>query len=490
MKTGIYVRVSTEEQANEGYSIKAQEEKLLAFAKIKEWSVYRVYNDKGKSGKNITERDALKDMIKDIQKGQINNVLIYKIDRLTRNTKDLVSLMELFNTYDCAFNSLSESIDTHTASGRMFVKIIGIFAEFERENIIERSKLGFERKVREGYSLCTRTASYGYCREIGNKIQQINKEEAEIVIKIFDMFLNKNMSFLEIARFLNKYNIPTKENSVWHSRTVKNVLTNCNYVGKVRYCTKDKKRNFEVEGVHEAIISQEVFDETQELISKICTKSYTKRPKEENYYSGFLYCAKCGGRLVTHGYFQKRKGKNDVWVGGYRCRNRLKKKCTATDITVKNIEKAFVEYINKFEDFNVIDEVEIAKQENKKKKDFENLQKKYIKLEKKESEILNLYVNNKLNFDEYISIKKTVEKEKECIDIQLEEIEREKENENIAIKKEDILKKLKENWAFLSKLEKRQFLLKFVNKITIINEKPENAKRGIPKVINIEFNKF
>ena len=146
------------------------------------------------------------------EKGFIKNVLIFKIDRLTRNTADLIYLINLFNEYNCAFNSLCESIDTQTPSGRMFIKIIGIFAEFERENIVERTKLGFERKVKEGYSLCTRTASYGYDKYAGDKIQKINEKEAVIVREVFDMFVHHGTSFLDIAKNLNERHIPTKEN--------------------------------------------------------------------------------------------------------------------------------------------------------------------------------------------------------------------------------------------------------------------------------------
>jgi site-specific DNA recombinase len=139
MKTGIYVRVSTEEQAKEGFSIRAQQEKLTSYAKVMEWDIYKIYSDEGISGKNITDRPAINEMISDIKSKKIENVLVFKVDRLTRSTKDLSELLELFKEYDCAFNSLMESIDTQSASGRMFLKIIGIFAEFERENIVERS---------------------------------------------------------------------------------------------------------------------------------------------------------------------------------------------------------------------------------------------------------------------------------------------------------------------------------------------------------------
>lgn len=486
MKTGIYVRVSTEEQAQEGYSIRAQQQKLVDYARIKEWSVYKVYSDEGISGKNITERPAVNEMITDIQDGKIDNVLVFKIDRLTRSTRDLITLLELFNEQDCSFNSLMESIDTQTASGRMFLKIIGIFAEFERENIVERSKLGFERKAREGYTLATRTASYGYDKEAGNKIQKINPYEAKIVLEVFDMFVNKNMSFLEIAQNLNERNIPTKEKGRWHSRSIKNMLTNCNYVGNVRYATKDEKRNFETNGVHEAIISDELYEETQDLISKISVKSYTKRPKEENYYSGVLICDKCGGKFVSRGDYQTKNGEK-VWVNGYRCSNYIRKTCKASSIYHKNVESAFLAYINQVADFDV--EIDIEEKENQQKQTLEAIEalnKQEQKLSAREKEILDLYINGSLDFDSYIKIKTSIDKEKERILLELERLEN-IDDEEVRLNKKDIIKNLKGNWELLTDIEKRQFLVKFVDNIRIVNEVEKGRRQGATKIIDVTF---
>lgn len=491
LETGIYVRVSTEEQAKEGFSIRAQEQKLKDYARIKEWAIHKIYIDEGISGKNITDRPQINQLIKDIKKGLVKNVLIFKIDRLTRNTSDLIYLINLFNEYNCAFNSLCESIDTQTPSGRMFIKIIGIFAEFERENIVERTKLGFERKVKEGYSLCTRTASYGYTRNIGDKIQKINEKEAVIVREVFDMFVHHGKSFLDIAKNLNERNIPTKENSVWIARSIRNMLTNCNYIGKVRYATKDEERNFEVQGNHEPIISNELYEEAQELISKISKKSYTKRPKEENYFSGVLYCAKCGARLVTHNDLYKNKSGEKIFKSGYRCSNYIRKMCSASNISQKNVETAFMDYIEQIEDFSAINEIQL--EENRKAKDnnsklIEKLNNQLKNLENKEKEILSSYVDNNLNFDRYIQLKDYIEDEKCKICKQLEEVSAiEEDTEEMIIKKEDIIKNLKENWTFLNNEEKRLFLIKFVDKIMIINEM-KNSRRGIAKITDIKFN--
>ena len=490
LETGIYVRVSTEEQAKEGFSIRAQEQKLKDYAMVKDWSIHKIYIDEGISGKNITDRPQINELIKDIKKGLVKNVLIFKIDRLTRSTADLIYLINLFNDYNCAFNSLCESIDTQTPSGRMFIKIIGIFAEFERENIVERTKLGFERKVKEGYSLCTRTASFGYTRNIGDKVQRINEKEAIIVREVFDMFVNQGMSFLDIAKNLNKRNIPTKENATWTSRGIKNMLTNCNYIGKVRYATKDETRNFEVQGNHEPIISNELYEETQNLINKISIKNYTKRPKEENYFSGLLFCEKCGARLVVHDDYYTKKSGEKVFKSAYRCSNYIRKTCTASNISQKNVEIAFMKYIEQIEDFSEISEIQLEetrKAKDKNNKLIEKLNNQLKNLENKEKEILSSYVDNKLKFDRYIQLKDYIEIEKSKISKQLEEIPVvEEDTEEMIIQKEDIIKSLKENWEFLTNAEKRLFLLKFVDKIVIVNEL-QNSRRGIAKITDIRF---
>lgn len=489
METGIYVRVSTEEQAQEGYSIRAQEDKLKQFAGIKDWSIYNIYIDDGISGKNIEERPAINQMIEDIERGYVKNVVVFKIDRLTRSTSDLIYLVDLFNKYDCAFNSLTESIDTQTASGRMFIKIIGIFAEFERENIVERTRLGFERKAREGYTLATRTMSYGYDRNKGEKIQQINEHEARIVKEIFNEFVNNHTSYLDIAKNLNKKEIGTKNNCEWHARTIKNVLTNCNYIGKVRYAIGDEKRHFEADGHHEPIISKELFNDAQSLIKKISTKSYTKRPKEDHYFSGILFCAKCGGKLVVHGEYRKDKNGKNKYNGGYRCSNYLKKTCNASNMKHDNVEKAFQEYISSIEDFNTLDEVQMIAKKEIKNQNIElinNLSKQYKKLDVREKEILNQYIDGKLDFENYITIKNTIAKEKERTSSTLSDLEN-FVDEEITIKKENIIQNLKENWDLLNNEERRQFLTNFVDKIEIINKIEKHKRNGTVTIQNIEF---
>lgn len=299
--TGIYVRVSTDEQALNGYSIRAQKEKLIAFCVAKDWNDYKIYCDEGVSGKSIEIRPGLLSLIKDIKSKIIDNVVVYKIDRLTRSTRDLIELVELFNNCDCSFNSFCESIDTKSSTGRLFIKIMGLFAEFERENIAERVKLGLERKVREGFSIANNNISYGYSKKNGQKIQSINENEAVIVKKVYKMFLN-NHNCSEIARYLNNNNILTKKGNKWSYKTIKLILTNPNYIGKVRYGI-NKNNYFEAKGNHKPIID---FNEYNKVFFKI---------KYKHLYNDYLICAcneKMLGKKTESGvrYFCKCCGKS------------------------------------------------------------------------------------------------------------------------------------------------------------------------------------
>jgi len=428
VETAIYVRVSTEEQAQEGFSIRAQEQKLKEFAKIKDWSIFKIYMDEGISGKNLTERPAMQEMITDIEKGLVKNVLVFKIDRLTRSTADLVFLIDLFNERDCAFNSLTESIDTQTASGRMFLKIIGIFAEFERENIIERTKVGIERKVREGYAIGGST-SYGYDRPKNQKIQTVNEDEAEVVREVFDMYVNQGVAITDIARRLNVRKVATKNDNAWSSTSIRRLLANMNYVGNVRHHIRGENE-YSVDGLHDAIISQEQFDTAQSLLANNKKATPRKQPREDNYFSGFLMCDLCGYKMTTHNIYKTLKDGSQSVTGDYRCSNRAFGVCTASSISHRKLERAFEEYIEQVVDMDISDEVNLEAQ--KKEKNLAQIkayQDKLRTLENKEREAMALYVDNEMEFDSYREIRKMLDKQKAAITLELAKLQEVSEEE-------------------------------------------------------------
>jgi len=478
MGTGIYVRVSTEEQVKEGYSIRGQEQKLKDYARIKDWQIHDVYIDEGISGKNITARPEINRLIEDVKGGHIKNVLVFKIDRLTRSTSDLIFLIDLFNEYDCSFNSLMESIDTQTASGRMFLKIIGIFAEFERENISERIILGRERKVKEGYTLCSRTASYGYDRQNGQKIQSVIDNEAQVVREIFELYANQGITLTEIARRLNRRKVPTKENKQWRAHSIKNILKNNNYMGDVRHRFESKEQAYTVKGQHEPIISAELFDKAQHRRKKIKRTSPTKQPREESYFTGFLICSECGCKLYSHNIYKTLRDGTIKFHGYYDCGNQGVDACNVRTVAARKMENAFREYIDKITEFEG-DNSYIINEELQKKQENEILIDEYKgklqQLERKLREALDCYVNNIFTVEEYREVRIQIENDKQVVSAELERLN--VEAEDIVDNKLEIAKSFKENWDILSNTDKRIFLMQFVEKIIVKIEKVEEGKR-------------
>ncbi|MCC9983335.1 recombinase family protein, partial [Streptococcus agalactiae] len=161
-KVAIYVRVSTTMQAEEGYSIDEQIDKLTSYCKIKDWTVYDIYKDGGFSGGNI-ERPAMERLISDAERKKFDTVLVYKLDRLSRSQKDTLFLIEeVFGKNDISFLSLNESFDTSTAFGKAMIGILSVFAQLEREQIKERMLLGKIGRAKTGKAMMFSKVSFGY----------------------------------------------------------------------------------------------------------------------------------------------------------------------------------------------------------------------------------------------------------------------------------------------------------------------------------------
>jgi len=239
-------------------------------------------------------------LIKDVEDGKINNVLVYKIDRLTRSVKNLMELIELFDETGCAFNSLMEAIDTSTATGRMFIKIVGIFAEFERENLAERISLGYEQKAREGNYINTSGVNgYDYSLEKGDIV--LNEEEAELIKEIFDKYL-KGTSLSEICKDLNERKVPAKRGGKWWDSTLRSILSNPLYIGTIRYGFFTQKEEFTVENTRYApIIDEEVFSRVQTVRQNRKQRTPRNYPSDTAYFYTFLSCGECGSVLnINH----------------------------------------------------------------------------------------------------------------------------------------------------------------------------------------------
>jgi len=496
VSTGIYVRVSTDEQAREGYSIRAQQEKLKAYATLKEWHIYGIYVDEGISGKDIDGRPEIKRLITDIESGKVTNVLVFKIDRLTRSTKNLIELMDLFNTHDCAFNSLSESIDTSTASGRMFLKIVGIFAEFERENLAERIRLGFERKAKEGYTLATYRQAYGYNRAKGNKLLEVNETEAEIVKRIFDMYLNNDCTYYKIAHILSAQNAPTKTGKQWATTTVRTILKNPLYIGKVRYSVRDTSRYFEAEGLHTPIIDESTFYGVQDKMRKLRKVTNTKRPTSGVYFSGVIYCAECGCKLSPRWNYKQTSSDNDkpkeAVYPTYRCNNSVKKLgCKSKNVSHKKLEEAFIKRIAKLPNVSADD---ISQSENTAHPNHDTeittITAEITLIERKTKEIMGVFMSGELEFSEYKTMTTVGNERRKELETRLDQLHKVQENKRIRYNQSEIVANVLTHWQVMDNAERQQFVQKFVEKIVIHAEPPKASRFNEVVIDDVQFNEF
>ena len=195
--TAIYIRVSTEAQREEGYSIEAQTEALTAYCTAKGWRTYELYIDGGYSGSSL-ERPAIQRLIHDVKNSRIERVLVYKLDRLSRSQKDTLYLIEdILNPHEVDFISLNESMDTGSPMGRLMLGILSAFAQLERENIRERTRMGMAERVKAGYWMGGGKIPYGYDYDAERGILVPNGD-ADTVARMYRWYL-QGYSPAEIA---------------------------------------------------------------------------------------------------------------------------------------------------------------------------------------------------------------------------------------------------------------------------------------------------
>lgn len=244
----IYVRVSTQDQVQHGFSLDAQQDSLQNYAKVLGYEIFKVYRDEGKSAKDITHRPEMMQMLADAEANKFSAIFIYKLDRFSRSLKDLILTIDKLKEWGIDFISLQDKIETASASGKLMFHIISAFAEFERNIIGDRTKFGMERKAKEGGFITK--APKGY--KLLNKELTIDKEQAEQVSKIFNDFLNTDISLTQLAK---KNNMTTSG--------IKKLLQNTTYLGKVKFAEKES------DGQHPAIIEQDIFNKIKEKLENL-----------------------------------------------------------------------------------------------------------------------------------------------------------------------------------------------------------------------------
>lgn len=299
IKGACYVRVSTDNQL-ENYSIEEQTDRLKAYCKAKDIQIVKIYTDGGYSGGNVN-RPALQQMLQDIDKGLIDSVIVYKLDRLSRSQKDTLMLIEdCFLAKNVDFVSVNENFDTSTPFGRAMIGILSVFAQLEKDQITERFTMGRIGRAKNGYFHGGGNAPTGYDYIDGELV--INDYEAIQVKDLYNRFL-KGYPIHNCWQYMKQ-----KYGGWGNEVSVRNVLKNELYIGKVKF------KGVAYQGNHQPIISEETFRQVQDLFSssRRASDTFKRSPfKASTLLSSLVYCGKCGARF--HGEH-----------GNYSCYSRTK----------------------------------------------------------------------------------------------------------------------------------------------------------------------
>ncbi|WP_017187625.1 recombinase family protein, partial [Alkalibacillus haloalkaliphilus] len=422
LRAAIYIRVSTEEQ-KKGYSLEAQEETLKEYAAKKSYQVVDVYSDGGFSGKDFN-RPAFRRMMNDIEEDKVDIILVWKVDRLSRSTSDVTTLIDkVLTPKDKSIVLAAIDMNSSDSVGKMFISMLGVFAAYERATIIDRVSSGMNQRAKQGYR--NGGLVLGYDSVDGELV--INKEEAKIVKEIFELRAGYH-GYKAIAIKMNEWGYKTKRDNQFTINSVKTIINSPLYVGKIRWGQyrdwSNKRRNGKsepllVEGRHEPIISQDLWKQVQ-IVNSENNRNFNNRSRQKNHkllLSGVIRCPQCGAGTV----FSKSKRKKGGYYYYYMCQrshNGGKKSCRSNLIRKDVIEP---QVINLFKSLlqmekQLIDEVLFMVNEQKEEGNgfLEELKIKQDKLQElgdRRNKLDNDYFSEKISPETYNRLMRKLENE-------------------------------------------------------------------------------
>ena len=352
-RIGAYIRVSTERQV-EGYSIDGQITQIEQFCQFNGYDLVDIYADRGISGKSMN-RPALQRMLQDAKNGKLDCVIVYKINRLARNTSDLLTIVEELHRQNVEFFSLSERMEVKNSTGKLLLNILASFSEFERNTILENIYTGQHQRALEGYY--QGNIPLGYSNIPDNKKElMINQHEANIVNYIFESYA-KGHGYRKIANALNHKGYVTKKGNPFSISAVTYILSNPFYIGKIQFAKykdwNDKRRKglndkpVIAEGKHSPIIGKDLWDKVQARKKQVSKKPQV-HGKGTNLLTGIIFCEKCGAAYAASNTTNTLKDGTKKRIRYYSCsnfRNKGSKVCSANSVRADVIEKYVMDQI-------------------------------------------------------------------------------------------------------------------------------------------------
>ncbi len=420
-------------------------------------------------------------MLEDMKENMFDCVLVYRLDRLTRSVLDLYTMLNKFDKYNVKFKSATEVYDTTNAMGRLFITLVAALAQWERENLAERVRMGMNQKAKEGKWTVSLTP-LGFDKE-GDYLV-INEKEAAIVRELFDLYLTGKYGVGKVAKILNQRGIKTKSGAMWHFNSVRYVLMNMIYMGTMRYNYRvNKEQYFEIENVVPAIIDKKDFEEVQRLLS---TRSqiHPRKATSPYIFTSVIKCARCGSSMSS----KQSSGKARGYIShSYYCVGKRNGLCDLPGISQNFLE---VQFLNLIKDWNynelINDEVNSDTPPVNVEDKVKMLKKELSDIESRRSKWQYAWLNNLISDDDLKNRKHEEDSNEERVKQELSKLT---QNEQANKSKEQLalsLKKLYDNWILLEVYEKKKLVGMLVSKMSV--DKKMNVRRPESVAITeIEF---
>ncbi len=444
-RLALYTRVSTIEQSEEGYSIDEQERLLMSWAEKNNYEVYKCYSDRGISGKDIKNRPALKELLKDAEEKKFDMVISWKINRISRKLADVLKIVDILEKNDITFKSYSEPFETDTPAGKMQFQMMALIGEFERGTIAQNVKMGMCAKAKAGEWCGGRVLGYDLIpveNQEGAKRRKtkltINEIEARSVRLIFNEYSN-GKGYKAITNQLNKLGYKTKKGNDFSVGSIREILTNPVYIGKVRYNVRQnwsekRRRNINAnpiitDGVHEPIIDEVLWDKVQAIMES--KKGKPSRIYDGEYpLTGILRCPKCGAGMVISRTTNKLADGTKKRIAYYCCGAWKNKGTSVCNSNTIRVDKANEYVFNKISELlsnekmvkSIVNNInkERHKKINPAKKELERIDKELEKIDRKKTKLFEAYEEEVISKEEFKERKdelnkraKTLQEEKE-----------------------------------------------------------------------------
>lgn len=378
---GIYIRVSTEDQAREGFSLKEQEERLRMMCSFKGYEIYDVYSDDGISAKTGNYRPNFERLKQDIIDKKCNTIVVLKLDRLTRSVLDWEYILNFLEQNDAYLDCANDDINTTNANGKMISRILTSVSQNEIEKCSERTKVGLAGAIKEGH--IPHKAPFGY-KHVDKKLvpDETTKDQ---IIRMFNLYYEGN-SYQTISNLYNKEKVFGRTN--WLDSTILKILQNEIYKGDFVHGKRSKNPRY-YENVVEPLVSKELWEECQ-VQKKKNSRNYKR--KEDYLFLQKLKCPKCG-RILAGKATTKKNGNIYYYYYCHDCKITIKE----TDII-----KEFDNFINEIQEYDsLVNQTLLPMIKTKLDNPKDKLLKELNEQKQKSDRIKKAYINGVFNLDEY-----------------------------------------------------------------------------------------